>query len=333
MASRLRWAARMKILVSSLFAAALVAAVHPSADACTLTKAPTVQQYESSPLVMRGLLYKPSNTNNLPVFVYIHGSGTSKPESMTCEMVNYYLGQGYAVFLPAMRGIHVTWTDSTGTSRQFTNGGTSFDDYNPSNSYLDTVTLESTYGIMFPSSDDYSALHAVEYLADEYDDVQQALGYVEGMVATDGSCKKLVNPNRVILAGHSVGGVMVTDAAQYPQTYQPTVTIDMSGGVLSWANSSVWRQTLITGASNHTMPLYLYNVTNESPTGTDQSTIAPFEAASQYDGRMEMSVFSEVPNEPSSCDAQCVHVDFITDGTQVHRWAPQVLDFAQHYGA
>src|SRR5262245_30290054 len=87
----------------------------------------------------KGPAAPPASTGNLPLVVYVHGSGQTKGRSSICEIVNYLVPKGYAVFMPYMRGVDDT--SSNGTGHGFHNTGKYIEDYAAKDSYTTLNTL------------------------------------------------------------------------------------------------------------------------------------------------------------------------------------------------
>lgn len=169
-------------------------------------------------------------------------------------------------------------------------------------------------------------------------EVQEALNKLTKLTSADGS-KRLVDPAKIALMGHSFGGLVVTIAASQDLRTPPAVTLNLSGGALSWHQTEVWEDEMTDYARAHRMPLYLQQAMNESSAGVS-STLQPFLKAN-LTGAAQMSVFSDAHWDTawqSFCDAQdygpnkCAHVWFFSEGNQVDRWWPSAFAFMTRHG-
>jgi dienelactone hydrolase len=351
---------RALVSIATLAAAALAAQAHRAA-ACTLPAHTNAVKFWPPPGTtpaagddrctptssgpqchLSGYLYKPDIiTANMPAIVYVHGSGESKDQEGSCEMVNYFVSRGYVVFAPVVRGV----ADSTCTKSSCPTPSISNDPW--SQRFKNTGLYVSDWIAKPGRSDgsaDSDALWSITYLQEEAnEDVRAAVSYVAG-VAGPTSGSKLVDPDKIALMGHSYGGSTVVFAADLDLDPLPAATIDLSGAVLSWDSSPWWSFHLGNAALARRMPLYLQQSTNESPGSTQDSTLLPFlwaDASSLSVGGAQMSVFSRFSIDASfqsMCagkgysDAHCAHLFFVSDHSQVLRWARVVEDFLIRYG-
>ena len=257
-----------------------------------------------------------ASTGNLPLVIYVHGSGQTKSRSSICEIVNYLVPKGYAVFMPYMRGVDDT--SSNGTGHGFHNTGKYIEDYAGSNT-LNTLSY-------------------MEWEAE--DEVQFALDKVTSLMSGDGT-KKLINPNKIALWGHSYGGAVVNIATGNGLSPQPAVTIDLSGAVMSWGSSSYWETYMDSYASTAKNPIYYQQTLNESPSFSIESTSSPFRQANGTGLGAEMAVFASIAPDSdtqTSCNAQgypqyqCNHIAFVGDHDSVMHWIGTALDFMTRHG-
>jgi pimeloyl-ACP methyl ester carboxylesterase len=267
-----------------------------------------------------------ASSGNLPAVVFVHGSGTSVSRGQLCEVVNKLVPLGYVVFMPYMRGVNDS--SSAGTNHGFHNTGVYIADH---------VTQD-----VGPSpTNDQAAASTLSYMeAEASAEVQFALDKLTSLRSGDNS-KPLVNPSRIALWGHSYGGAVSVIATGAGLTPQPAATIDLSGGVLSWAGSLLWPLIINMYAAMHQSPLYLQQVSNESPTGIKDSTTMPFDAADASGGSAEMAIFASIHpdsdtqsfcNTQSYSAAHCAHVAFMTDHDAVGHWFNTAVEFMSRHG-
>jgi hypothetical protein len=190
-------------------------------------------------------------------------------------------------------------------------------------------------------TNDQAALSTLGFMEDEAAaEVQFALTKVAALRSGDNS-KPLVASSRIALWGHSYGGAVSVIATGAGLSPQPAATIDLSGAVLSWASSAFWPTIIDSYATSHKNPLYLQQVSNESPTNTKDSTLLPFEAADGTGGGAEMAIFARIAPDTdtqASCNTQgystahCAHVAFLTDHDSVGHWIGTAIEFMSRHG-
>ena len=321
----------------------LLACSSPASAACGLTSA-TYTYWPPSPSTFlpndprcslggycnqEGVLYTPSGpSSGLPVLIYIHGSGKQHNSSDMCAMISYFVDRHYVVFHPYLRGVG-------NTAGTISSTGTYIGDWVDENSFLCGP---------FQTAADCNAWLNVLYMRQEVADVREMVKFLGRLRNAEGL--KLIDPSKIALSGHSFGGALVTLASSmWPNAdIRPAVTIDMSGGVLSWHSSWIWPDALNSAAGAHQMPIFMFQTTNESPAfvlSADQaiqSTVQPFLHADGHGtGEAEMVVFSKVKGLEPTCvmnqgETECAHLQFVQDAVQVNRWAPQVRDFMRRHG-
>jgi dienelactone hydrolase len=278
--------------------------------------------------MLSGWLWKQAATSasvgNLPLVVVIHGSGAKQSSMYFCEQVKRLVDAGYVVFMPYMRGVGDV-------------GGT------PGGSWTNTGTyLQDWVDGQSPATPAKSVDLTFEAMTSEADgEIQSALTAMVAERSGDNS-KPLVDPTKIALMGHSYGGLLVTVAASRSLVPLPQATIDMSGGVLSWASSPEYAVDMKSYAPLHKMPLYVHQLMNESPTETADSTTSTFlDANSGGTGDVQMAVFSDAevtPDFQAQCDMRsldkytCHHGFFQSYPAQVDRWWPAAFDFLTRHG-
>lgn len=265
---------------------------------------------------LSGWLFAPSDKPMQPAAVYVLGSGRKKNVAESCQIVSYFVSNGYVVLMPFMRGVEDTspHCPSVLPGAGFENSGTYIKDDDDSNLL---VSMEEQV------TDLNAALHTLAALPSRKPGLP------------------LVDRTKIALLGHSFGGAEVLIAAAKVLDPEPAVTVDMSGGVLSWKAS--WEKFLLPKAHDHRMPLFIFQAANESPNGGGyiESTVAPFREANGHGrGGVRMTVYSDVQvpdqfradncaNLPAN---QCAHIFFVQDADEVKRWMPDVHHFMSAHG-
>jgi hypothetical protein len=197
--------------------------------------------------------------------------------------------------------------------------------------------------------DDPDSPHSpLDYMKKEVGDLQAALNTLTALPSSNrvetappfSAGPPLINRDKIALTGHSFGGATVLLAASMQLNPEPAVTVDLSGGVLSWNDH--WSDVLKDAAGRHKMPIFFLQTANESHPGAGiKPTEIPFGAANSNGiGVAQMAVFSsfEIPAgyQKKACksvpDYHCAHLFFVHDHTQVMRWIPNVHEFMLQNG-
>jgi dienelactone hydrolase len=269
---------------------------------------------------LSGWLFKHSDQPMQPAVVFVHGSGSKKDVTGNCEMISYYLANGYVVYMPYMRGVGDSSPSCSGV--------------------LPGAGFKNT-GVYIGDESDSDSHSPLDYMKKEAGDLQFALDKLTALPSSIEQ-KHLVDPMKIALTGHSFGGAIVLLAASMSLKPQPAVAVDISGGVLSWNDH--WSDFLKAAAGNHQMPIFFLQAANESHIGPNhiESTEIPFDAANGGGNGppAEMAVFSgfDIPQsyKDEFCTKikpyHCAHLFFVQDHTQVMRWIQNVHDFMLQNG-
>jgi dienelactone hydrolase len=268
---------------------------------------------------LRGYLYS-QPTGNRPAVVFVHGADEVLRQQAICNWVKRFHDEGYVVFVPLLRGVgdRVDAGDEPTAGSGFLNSGIN---------QLDVID---------PYSGDDRAEAAIDYLYEEIDDVQAALGFLENRTLASG--QRLVNPGRIGLFGHSYGGSLVTFGGAGHFDPAPRAVVNFSGAALSWGSSDLWRDSLKLAAMFQFQPIMFLMTISESPTGTYASTTVPYQAAGAAGVSARAHLYGAVPDsEMQNCDPddsifKCAHGRFFLRSSQVDRWFPAVLDFLRDNG-
>jgi dienelactone hydrolase len=345
-----------------LFAALILAMTSRAAFAQTCTMPPgTVAQYagpgshvdakichdaatgKDDACNLNGWLYKPASGAYHRAIVFIHGSGKRKNMASFCSMVNAFVKAGYVVWVPYLRG----YVDDTHPIAGHVDGvaapTTKCKDSDDGKEKLAYFCNSGVYVGDDPKES--SAAGTVAIMQREVDsEISWAFAYLEGLPASGGP---LVDPGKIVLMGHSFGGITVNVAAD--RTAVPAALVDLSGGVLSWpGDPQGWAKLLGAPAAKRSKPIVFVQTLNESsyyyshsgdPAASSVSLVESASNGPAARGGASMLVFSAVPNldvngpwcspgDDHSGDLHnCAHTTFVMDPREVARWMPHVLDF------
>jgi pimeloyl-ACP methyl ester carboxylesterase len=296
---------------------------------------------------LKGYLFTPpGGGEDLPAIVWQHGSGSSRNlAGGYCEIINDIVDQGYVLFLPNARGVldTTTWTGPAPAGAGFFNSGLHLDNVPGTDSstpctWTERMRLQFFYGMNVTWGTDPAEeqlycrnLRITDYMIRETDDLSMAMKLVASLPATDGT-GKLVGP--IALAGHSYGGIKTVLASGQDLAFQPDAFVGMSGGATSWdAGTAAWEAILGSWAEQHTAPLWVLSIANETEAQDGRNVIGPFEHASSSPIESRMSLYSEAQScVGNSSEAQCAHNEFLAEEDQIRRWAGLLVNFLDAAG-
>ena len=287
-----------------------------------------------------------STTGKLPLVIVIHGSGGTPSDNYFCPEIHRFVDNGYLVFMPYMRGDQDTTGCGQPTIGQcvdpsgigFRNTGKVRQDY-----------IDETGGPN-ATADTKASLNIDYLLKESRGEIKDALSFISAAHVNGPFSPLLVDPAKIALMGHSFGGSHVVIAASLADlSPMPAATVDLSGGVLSWAGSQNWQLEMMPFAMAHQMPIYMQQSTleyaltqsNNSPTQIVDPTVKNFLAAqgvATATNDAQMAVWSS--DHDSVCDgkatpgeiAHCYHSRFLLNSTEVDRWWPTALNFLVRHG-
>jgi len=291
---------------------------------------------------LSGWLISPRKANggNLPAIVFEHGSAGATPLGQLIEddqsltgyscAIKRFVDAGYVVFMPYRRGTF----DKTSAStlpvaarglEGWSNSGWNAQDY--------AVWSVENAGVDL-NGDNYTGQY-ISYLDAEVGDLVDVLQTLDHYVRPDMTAK-LVDPTRVAIAGHSIGGAFTTFAGTDDDLYTkvahgPRAFISLSGAAMSYHESFWWHDQLTASAAINNAPLYFTRVLDEDARVPNDFASArePFAETNNGADGSGMALFS---NANASCASsvpvyQCNHSAFVTNNDQIDRWFPYVKRF------
>ena len=249
-----------------------------------------------------------------PLLVFNHGSEDMKTGSGDkCDIASYFRDLGFVVFVPHRRG----HGKSTGV-------------------YFDEYTKK------FCSTPNQGGPCKMEYLKAQVDDVEEAIKYVKGLKDSGG--KSLIDPSRIVIAGHSFGGI-VTVFANTKDLGQKAV-IDGAGASQSWEGNEAARDEMKQAVKKAVAPTYFVEPMNDH---SIDATIELAKVAGQNCRQYQSALFPAVDADK---DGKITKADYAADwdhdgrdvdprdrahGTfmsaKIDTWGPSAIEFVNRYFA
>ena len=238
-----------------------------------------------------------------PLILFNHGS--EKLPMKKCSIGMYFAKLGFVVFMPYRFG--------QGKS---------------------TGAIEEEFIKSFCSTPGQGAACKMEYLHEQVKDVEQAIDYVKGLKDANG--KPLVNSERIIIGGHSFGGI-VSVFANTKDLGQKAV-FDASGASHTWSAEST-RKDLKAAVKDAVAPIYFFAPMNDH---SIDSTIELSRTAGLNCRQYQVTLF---PAEDADGDGKITKLDYASDwdkdgddsdprnkahGTYMEKndvWGPSLMEF------
>lgn len=156
----------------------------------------------------------------------------------------------------------------------------------------------------------------VAALKDEVNDVKAAFDYLSG-----GS--PLINPNKIAIMGHSIGGAVTIFANELD--FGQRVALPIAAGSESW-NNETFRNALLDSVPKAKHFTYFFCPQNDvNPLSVVEEGRVAGEDGQQY----QSTVFPPVSYATSGEEA---HVCFTKDSKMVRRWGKVAVQFLHRYG-
>jgi pimeloyl-ACP methyl ester carboxylesterase len=240
-----------------------------------------------------------------PLLVFNHGSEEMATGSGDkCDIATYFLERGFVVFVPHRRG----HGKSTGA-------------------YLDEYTKK------FCTTPNQSGPCKMEYLHEHVDDIEEAIKYVKGL--KDDKGKALVDANRIVIAGHSFGGIATVFANT--KDIGQRVAIDGAGASQSWEGNESARDEMKEAVKKQIRPVYFIEPMNDH---SIDATIELAKVAGQSCRQYQSALFPAVDTDK---DGKSTQADYVLDqrdrahgtfmGAKIDQWGPSAIEFANRYFA
>lgn len=287
---------------------------------------------------LRGWVYIPNSTppaNGFPAIVWNHGSEDTP--AAKCVLTDYFVQKKkFVLFVPIRRG-------HEGSTGEY------FDDYATRKAW-DECQAVGTPSFCNDEDDPlfraFKRIHTVDYLREQgREDVNDAVKYIKTFPK--------VNSSRIAVIGHSFGGIV----SLFFNTLDGDDTkavVDISGGAQSWGDNDpadYLQSQMKDAVDNATRPIFFMQPMNDV---NRLPTMELSYRAGLRNMRWQAAIFPKVPDEllvcadtgnPCPCDDPDVpgpdlgtscedvaHGKFVTDETQITKWAPTVVDFLRRMG-
>jgi dienelactone hydrolase len=182
---------------------------------------PELVGFKSGILDLKGFIWKPSGEGPFPALLWNHGS--EKLPGSADRVAPYFVGKGYAFFVPHRRG--------QGRS--------------PGPYIMDELNQAG--------SRDERRRAAIDLHERHFEDQLAALQYLQALPDVD--------RNRVGVMGCSFGGIQTMLALERNPGYR--VAVNLSGAAESWRGSSDLRSRLVAAARKATIPVFFVQAEND----------------------------------------------------------------------
>jgi pimeloyl-ACP methyl ester carboxylesterase len=278
---------------------------------------------------------------NQPTIIFEHGSSggdgadiipdVQSVEEYSCA-IQRFVDAGYVVFYPYRRGV-IDNTDPSfvpsGTPVKWTNSGWAAQDW--------AVWSVENEGVDM-NNDHYTGQY-ITYLDMEIDDLVPGIETLINFKRKD-MTTKLVDPSRIAIVGHSMGGALATFASTDDDLvtkfkFRPRGFISLSGAAMSYHGSHWWHDQLTLSATINNAPLFFTRVLDEDARVPNDFASArePFAAIANFAQESGMALFSPVGATcANDTPYHCEHAAFVSRVDQIDRWFPSVKNFLAGVG-
>jgi hypothetical protein len=274
-----------------------------------------------------GLLYLPRSVVKRPAVIINHGRDEDrKAKAEFCATVEYFLNQGFVVFVPRRRGI-----DSD--LHPHTNTGINFDD-----------TLDAVMHGRIPAEaaqlkkdchlkedkkklDDATHRCVLTQLArGETLELRAAINWLRALRHPDDGFKTYVDSKKILLLGHSRGAIISLYAGiDLPDYFLPALVIALDASEKGWKNSG-WG--LMDAIDKVKVPVMLFQPGNAVSVDSTKELGTRLAAARKP---FLAEKLPNVPLEDPSNPQKGVHNGIFMRADQVARWGPLALTYMKLY--
>jgi len=276
-----------------------------------------------------------------PTIIFAHGSEggvtnfqpVEDVQSLTSDScpIKQFVDAGYVVFMPYRRGTIDNTAEST-----LPVAARGLEGWSNTGWAANVWSIDQMEQAGAAMTNDNYTWEYIQYLDAEVDDLIPAINTIDQFVRPD-MTSHLVDPTRIAVVGHSMGGAFSTFADTDDDLYDPTKVphgprafVSLSGAAMSYHGSHWWPDWLTASASLNNAPLFFTRVLNEDARSPNDFASArePFAALGAFPVKSGMALFSAVNSvcDPSVSSWQCAHSTFVTNLNQIARWFPYVDD-------
>ena len=222
-------------LVFQSLAVVLAQSVAPSGPSIF----PQIINVRSGELHLKGYFWKPAGRGPFPVILFHHGSGAGDPQhtagrtiaEAASDLAPVFLKHGYAFFYLCRRGQGLSADQGPFTQ--------------------DLLKQAETKG-----TDARRRLHYQLITGSQLDDALAGLTFLKAAPAVD--------PKRIVIVGHSFGGMLTLLSGEHDSTIRAEVAF--AAGAFSWHASQQLRDRILSAVGKTAAPIMLLYAANDFDT-------------------------------------------------------------------
>ena len=222
------------------------ASAYRAAATSASTVGPDTVTFASGALTLRGIVYRPAGIGPFTTILFNHGSGTDYSGEVGA-VGPAYAASGFVFFAPSRRG---QWLSSA-------TGGYILDS-------LNAVGRVSGKG-------GRDALLVALMKGPQLDDVAAALAWIKR--------QPFVNPDRVVVAGNSFGGIVTVFASA--RLSGLLAAIDFAGAAQTWADSPQLQREMTDAVTKSRVPIFFAQAENDYDLAPSRALSAAMQLASR----------------------------------------------------
>jgi dienelactone hydrolase len=202
---------------------------HATAAAGEASVAPETVSVHNGAVTLHALLWHPSGPAPFPTVLFTHGSGPTMEPDKPATLGPLFAKHGYVFLFLYRRGAGLSADQGT--------------------SPADLMDQEAaSHG---PEARNELQLRLLE--TDQLSDVLAGLAFLRG--------RSDVDARRLVVAGHSFGGVLALLAAERDR--RVAAVVDFAGGARSWSDSPALRARLLAVVDRITAPVFFIHAAND----------------------------------------------------------------------
>jgi hypothetical protein len=295
----------------------------------TFTKTDPLCDNEGASLICRqyGLLYLPRGVVKRPAVIINHGRDEDREATLEfCATVEYFLNQGFVVFVPRRRGI-------ASDLHPLENTGVNFD------LMLDAVRKGTIPRKAAQLKKDCHLKEGVKKLDDatrecvltqlargETLELRAAINWLRALAHPNDGFKTYVDSKKIIFLGHSRDAIISLYAGiDLPDYYLPALVIALDASEKGWKNSGAG---LMDAIDKVKVPVMLFQPGNAVSVDSTKELGTRLAAARKP---FLAEKLPDVPSEDPSNPQKGVHNGIFIRADQVAHWSPLALAYMKLY--